>query len=184
SIIAVAILIGVSFTSVVGYSGVKSNVKASPLFTVRTKRAIEEESKIVTSDYVGKGEESILSIPKRDNRIEMALKIADIISKMDDKAFDEFIDLIICYIDKIDRHEIFNVLQQLRDNPAKVKNNIPYDKDNRLATEWCFETVGGIIVPRCLWQYIFLFTCLLVVIILIPIDLILILLTLYPRLCK
>jgi len=45
SIIAVAILIGVSFTSVVGYNSVDSNVKASPISTVRTSRTIDGESK-------------------------------------------------------------------------------------------------------------------------------------------
>ena len=45
SIIAVTILIGVSFTSVVGYRSVASDVKASPLFNIRTSRAIDEEEK-------------------------------------------------------------------------------------------------------------------------------------------
>ncbi|UCD14590.1 MAG: hypothetical protein JSW60_04005 [Thermoplasmatales archaeon] len=67
SIIAVAVLICVSFTSVVGFQSVKSNVKASPRFTVRTKRAIDEESKDLTCDYVGKGEEIIIPLPKRND---------------------------------------------------------------------------------------------------------------------
>ena len=50
SIIAVAVLIGVSFTSVVGYSSVKSNSAInSPLFNVRTNRAIDKERRIITT---------------------------------------------------------------------------------------------------------------------------------------
>ena len=56
SIIAAVILVLVSFTSVVGYSSVKSTSgKASPLFSIRTSRAIDEETKDFTCDYVGKG---------------------------------------------------------------------------------------------------------------------------------
>ena len=44
SIIAVAILISVSFTSVIVYNIFKSDVKESPPFTIRTNRAIDEES--------------------------------------------------------------------------------------------------------------------------------------------
>ena len=57
SICAVAILLGVSFTSVVGYASVKSNyVRASPLFSTRTRQAIEDENRdITTYNYIGKG---------------------------------------------------------------------------------------------------------------------------------
>ena len=47
SIIAVIILVLVSFTGVVGYQTIESSAiaRASPLFTVRTNSAIGEESK-------------------------------------------------------------------------------------------------------------------------------------------
>jgi len=53
SIIAVAILVGVSLTSVVGYQSVESNFKESPLFNVRSNRAIEKDGSIVTYNYIG-----------------------------------------------------------------------------------------------------------------------------------
>ena len=48
SIIAVVILVLVSFTGVVGYQTTKSSViaKASPLFSIRSKRAIGQEQRI------------------------------------------------------------------------------------------------------------------------------------------
>ena len=50
SIIAVVILVLVSFTGVVGYQTTKFSTiaKASPLFSVRTQRAIDKESRGLT----------------------------------------------------------------------------------------------------------------------------------------
>jgi hypothetical protein len=84
SIIAVAILILVSFTSVVGNNSVDSNVKVSPLFNIRSSRAIQKDGKSFTTDYVGKGEESVLSIPKRDNINSLLQKTISIIREMDE----------------------------------------------------------------------------------------------------
>jgi len=55
SIIAVAVLISVSFTSVVGYNIVKSDVKASSIFNIRTNRTIDEESKDCDCQDVNRG---------------------------------------------------------------------------------------------------------------------------------
>ncbi len=94
SIIAIIIIVGVSFTSVVGYNGVESNLKASPLFNIRTNRAIDEESHDLTYDYVGKGEEIDIPIPKRNITIELISKAIKIISKMDKNELKKLIDLI------------------------------------------------------------------------------------------
>ena len=77
SIIAICILIGVSFTSVVGYNSVDSDVKPSPLFNIRSSRAIDEKSEGLSCAYVGKGEEIFLSIPKRNSRIEFIEKMIE-----------------------------------------------------------------------------------------------------------
>ena len=71
SIIAVVILVLVSFTGVVGYQSAKSSTiaRASPLFSVRSKRAIDRESKDLTSDYIGKGEEVTIPIPTSDGNM-------------------------------------------------------------------------------------------------------------------
>ncbi|EMR75384.1 hypothetical protein MBGDF03_00798 [Thermoplasmatales archaeon SCGC AB-540-F20] len=93
SIIAVAILVLVSFTGVVGYQTTKSSTiaRASPLFTVRSSRAIDEESKDIACDYVGKGEESVLSIPKRDEKKVLLQKFINRIRKMNDEELDNLI---------------------------------------------------------------------------------------------
>jgi len=84
SIITVTILIGVSFTSVVGYRRGASDVKASPLFNIRSSRAIDEKSNELTSEYVGKGEEIDLIIPNRVDDIELLQEIVDSINNIDD----------------------------------------------------------------------------------------------------
>ena len=96
SIIAVAILILVSFTGVVGYQTTKSSTiaKASPLFTIRTSRAIDEDSEDIACDYIGKGEDNFLSIPKRDHGKILIQKVFNIIGRMDDRELKEFIALI------------------------------------------------------------------------------------------
>ena len=135
SIIAVVILVLVSFTGVVGYQTTKSSTisKASPLFSVRSKRAIDEESNVVTSDYVGKGEEIALSIPKRDNKTELVQKFIKSINRMSDETLENFISLFINQAQKdkrIDSENLNNIkelLHSLRDGDItllKFKPNI------------------------------------------------------------
>ena len=51
--VAVVILVLVSFTGVVGYQTTSTTIaKASPLFIVRSKRAIDKETEDFTCDYV------------------------------------------------------------------------------------------------------------------------------------
>ena len=117
SIIAVAILILVSFTSVVGYNSVTSDIKVSPLFTVRSSRALDKESKGLTCDYVGKGEEISIQLPTRDNKIHSIQKF---IGRMDDKTFNRFVALVISRLNQddkikdVDTLETINALHRLR----------------------------------------------------------------------
>ena len=102
SIIAVIILVLVSFTGVVGYQTTKSSTiaKASPLFNVRTSRAIDEENKDLTCDYVGKGKEINILLPARNSKVELFDRFSNVIRAMDDKSFDRFVDLIKWMISK------------------------------------------------------------------------------------
>ena len=154
SIIAVAILIGVSFTSVVGFQSVKSNpIKASPLFTVRTKRAIDEESKDLSCDYVGMGEEIDIPIPTRDNKIALVQKLVDSISKMDDVTFNRFVNLVICKIQQnkefeaVDIDKIIIFFNQFRNYPEK--NDVYYNNENGDLTWYSTPTLCWF--PTCLF---------------------------------
>ena len=108
SIMAVAVLIGVSFTSVVGYRSVTSDVNVSPLFNIRTNRAIDEEGEDLRCEYVGKGEEINILILKIDDKIALFQKVMDKISKMDDETNYRF-------------------FYQIRDNPGRINLDINHN---------------------------------------------------------
>ncbi len=160
SIIAVVILVLVSFTGVVGYQTTKSTIaRASPLFSVRSSRAIDEESKDIASDYVGKGEDSILSIPKRDDRTALDQKVLETISKMDDKTFKAYLNLIINQIQRNDKYDDVNIkdmitaIHQLRDNPDRTSLNVYKNGNYTWRYEWhmTYCWLPGCIIISAIW---------------------------------
>jgi hypothetical protein len=128
SIIAICILIGVSFTSVVGYNSVESDVKASPLFNIRTNRAIDEESGDLRCEYVGRGEEINLLIPNRDDNRELLQEIFNRISKMNDKE----LNMLKSKINQLRIIEGVNT-----DNPEIIKPHLIQNEDKKTFEEWC-----------------------------------------------
>jgi len=122
SAIAVVVLVLASLSPVVGYNSVKSSVINSPLFNIRIKRAINEESNDLACNYFGKGKACTLSIPKRNNQIETALKVIDSIAKMDDETFEKFIVLLIRHVQKDNR---FNDIKsgEIREALYLIRNN-------------------------------------------------------------
>ena len=183
SIIAVAILILVSFTGVVGYQTTKSSTiaRASPLFTVRSSRAIDVESKDIACDYVGKGED-ILFIPRRNSKKVLIQNVIDRISKMDDETFNK---LIFFTINKIKHSnnsnqkyidELLTALPHIRENPKELENFINKDTNISLATpltlsEFCkifWTSLGNTRLGCIAWYYIFIFAFFLDIIIITP----------------
>jgi len=145
SIIAVVILVLVSFTGVFGYQTTKSFTiaRASPLFSIRTSRAIDKESKDLTCDYVGKGEEINIPLPKLDYRKELLHMFIEKIIRMDDTSFDKFIGLAVISLQKEHNikdeaiNEIVMIFEQLRNEPMKPVNYSIFQKigtDNKLDT--------------------------------------------------
>ena len=179
SIIAVAILVLVSFTGVVGYQTTKSSTiaNASPLFTVRSRRAIDEENKDIACDYVGMEEENILSFPKRDNRTVALQQVIEIISKMNDVTFNRFLDLIIKHLHKIDdfqeyhKEDIILYFNLLRNNPTKIIIDNQDREESNLHTYECTITWDGCPMPTlendgkllCILFYLLLLLLLLIV---------------------
>ena len=157
SIIAVVILVLVSFTGVVGYQTTKSSTiaRASPLFSVRSSRAIDEESKEFTYDYVGKGEEINLKIPKRYDRIGIVQNFINRLSKMDDKTLDILIDRIINRLyhnedfRNLNVNLIVNILKRLINNPEDVKNYENNNLDIKTMPEGGYLTTGDFWYPGC-----------------------------------
>ena len=159
SIVAVIVLVLVSFTSVVGYQTTKSSSRISPLFSIRMKRATDKESKVLSYDFVGKGVETNLYFPKRDSDVEFFDEIINIIKEMDGRTFDKFVKKVIAHVHQnneindigISDKEIEDMLYQLRDNSEIIKNNFMVIKDK--------EPTGPTIVinsPECLLAFLIL----------------------------
>jgi hypothetical protein len=118
----------VSFTGVVGYQTTKSSTiaKASPLFIVRTRRAIDMERKDIVCDYVGKGEEFTISTPIYNSRNKQLQKVINVISKMNEANSKDFLNLVIKQIqnDKAQKdvniNEVIYTFNQIRNNPDRI----------------------------------------------------------------
>ena len=159
SIIAICILIGVSFTSVVGYRSVTSDVKASPLFNIRSSRAIDEENEDLSSEYVGKGEEINLLIPNRDNDSEIIQTIIGNIRIMDDETFNRFINFVIYNFKQsnefknLNINEIMTAIHFLRKNQENNINNIWRKNYDITSWENQFCYLLGVLIELILDRY-------------------------------
>ena len=71
SIAVAAIIVLVSFTSVIGFQTTKSTViKNSPLFIIRAQRAINKPIKdIITTEYIGKRKTITISFPTKNTTL-------------------------------------------------------------------------------------------------------------------
>jgi len=121
SAIAVVLLVLGSLTNVVGYQTVKSStMNESPLFSLRTKRALNQESRnTLTSKFFSKDSENKFQIPIRESNTILIQKFIEIISEMDNKEFDRLQSLVITNIyednnyNNIDSKIIISVLTQV-----------------------------------------------------------------------
>ena len=132
SIIALCILIGVTFTSVVGYRSVAFDVKESPLFTIRTKRVGGQDVDIATRIYLGKGDTSILQLPPYNDTFHTHRMVVKRISTMDERELQRFITVLIYYLsantirglENKDKQQIITILNHYKQNPAMVLNQL------------------------------------------------------------
>ncbi len=125
SAIAVVVLVLASLNPVVGFHSVKSNsFKDSPLFSTRLKNAINKGQDTLECNYIGKG--SIMPFPRRDSNIASAQKVVKIISRMDEKRFNEFVKLVVYHFDKlqdVEPQEIIKTLHLLRTNLDTINDD-------------------------------------------------------------
>jgi len=145
SIIAVVLLTLVSFSSVVGYSSVKSDSKiASPLFGIMTNRATNKEKYVVTSEYICKGKAINILLPKRNDKAELVEKFVNRIKMMDDDAFDKFVNIIINNLrqradfQNFNNEDIVKFLNQIRNYQDSYIRN---QDDSKPFGTWFYCTV-------------------------------------------
>jgi len=153
SICAVFVLILGSLSNVVGYQSVKSTVNDSPLFKTRTQRATNQQTNSITSQYIGKG--NLWNIPLSNNRNEQLRRALVFISKMDDKTFARFTELIIQKAGQDDtlrdlnRYEIVQALHLLKTNPDAVINSYTNRNNQDYSTVNGYYTLFGAWFPGC-----------------------------------
>jgi hypothetical protein len=165
---AVAILILVSFTNVVGIQSTTSDsINDSPLFSIRTNKATNNENnRVLTSNYLGKGF-NVLSFPCRDTNAELIQKFIDRIRTMDDDTFYRFIDYAVNQINhnpklkNINSQGVIAVLYQLKNNQHILPNqNIELDeKANWLPSTGTNEVICLIenIITFIIWSIFYAF---------------------------
>jgi len=169
SIGAVVILILVSFTNVVGIQSTTSGaVNQSPLFSISTNKANNENNRGITSNYLGKGLNAI-QFPLRDNRTELIQKVIEIIEKTDEKAMFAFIAINIARMNignqrkDISILEISTALNQLKSNRDILTNYINDIKNNNapkpftFAGQGCQWRPGGWLIEIVLFVLVLLF---------------------------
>jgi hypothetical protein len=182
SICAVVLLVLSSLSNVVGYQPVKSIVENdSPLFQTRTQRATNQQLNILATQYLGMGKVNRLQFPIRENRTELLKRVIEYISKMNDKTFEQLMEVCIQRAAKnnvaedVNPSEIIQMLHQIRMQPETIVNMMIRRSNERLdPTNFnCYTILFG--PPRC---YIFLaLIFILVTLIYTPILIILRLLT-------
>jgi hypothetical protein len=131
SIIAVVLLVLGSLSNVVGYNSVKSTaLNESPLFSVRTKRATNQvRIDTLTFNYLGRGIESNLLFPVRENGTGTLQQFIDRIKKMDENEFSRFRSVVVSRLseDKNNKNFDFNIvsslLKQIRSNTKELNIN-------------------------------------------------------------
>jgi hypothetical protein len=138
SAIAVVVLVLASFSPVVGYNSVESSAKDSPLFRVRTNKAIDKQSDRFICKYIGNGE--LIPFPEQDRKVALLQKIVDGISGMDNTEFTKLKELVISYIQKNDAistekiPDVIKALDLLRNSPFTIKDFIGGEENDNGAT--------------------------------------------------
>jgi len=130
SLAVTCVIVLASLANVVGYQTVQASaVSESPLFSLRTQRATNQQQNSITFHYLGEGKGTLLQFPTRDSRIELLKKSIEIISKMDDKKFERFTKLCIQRIrqnntfSETNPNEIAQMLRQFSTKPETIINS-------------------------------------------------------------
>ena len=128
----------------------------SPLFAVRTQRAIKNQNcKEITINNLGEGEKAGIYIPSLRNRLIPYRNIINKIESMSDEDYDNFVNSLIKKgLDSNIIHEsqiknLKGMFYNLKDNPKilSIANHHDNAKSqtypNCVSSDWCRPTIGG-----------------------------------------
>jgi hypothetical protein len=165
SILAVVLLVLGSLSNVVGYQSIQSSgMNDSPLFSVRTKRAINQVGQtIVTSDYLGKGKTFNIKFPTQQSKTLLLQQLIERIRTMTDNEFNKFISQTVSELSKnknnknIDSIQVLSLLKQIR-SPTKILrinqiNNYD-DKKQQPTNHYECQSVFNNWHPGCILEWV------------------------------
>jgi hypothetical protein len=166
-ILAVFIVLS-SLSNVVGYHVIHSStLRESPLFSIRTKRAINQISggDTIDSSYLGKGSTIGLQIPIPEEKMIFLQKIIVGIKLMDDKEFTRLLGLVLTHLSEdekyktIDPHVVVLVLKHLRTD-TKESQFVQFALDgatkNFATSQNCSIPSVNVYPPWCLLLLMFI----------------------------
>lgn len=160
SIIAVVILTMVSFSSVVGYTGVKSDSKiVSPLFGIRSNRAINKNQDDINSDYIGKGKSLNILLPSRNDKAELVEKLLVRINEMDDSEIDNLLRMVNMKLPKkmnkfFNKEKLTTLLHGLNSDPNQFNELKSHVNVFKKGDQPIAYTMGEPWYPGCFVEFI------------------------------
>jgi len=182
SISAAVLIVLASLSSVIGTNAIKSNDEkrsiASPLFAVRTQRSLDkEEAKKISANYLGKGKQLNILLPKKSMAqvwIDKAIKIFDTNPVLIDKLL-ERLDKTPYFARTLNKHDVSkqdikNYIRIIKNDPSALTEEIENIQikvpiDNNIPQPLGLETV--------------FIECLITAIVLAPVAIVLTLLVLF-----
>ena len=128
----------------------------SPLFGVRTKRAVNDEQEPVESDFLGKGEKINIHLPERDDKVVLIERFISSVEKMDEKSLDRVIDIVLLRLNNdnivsISKSEIKEAISFIVNNPDLAKN---YYANEIEKSDIVYDTIGGGNPLLCIIEWI------------------------------
>jgi hypothetical protein len=189
SLCAVVLLVLASLSTVMGHQSVKSTMNDSPLFTSRTQRAIRQPLSVLSPQYLGKTRKIPFSIPFKDSGTETITLIVACIKRMDDASLRRLAFLITSthprpsdiqgFNQPVETEEIFEGLQEIRDNPDIALHSLEKSKNPQLMSNICSLDCTMEWSDRSCWPFMIIFSIILIfdVLFVYPISLLLQMLT-------
>jgi hypothetical protein len=136
SYLSIVIIILIPYANVVGYQYISPDAKElSPLFDIRIQRAIDADSKDITYEYLGRGEENSILFPTRNREESLIYRVIKIIKNEDSEWLIgkiQHINPIVLYKDMNYRNlqglisKLHNILQK----NEEIINNLETDLNN------------------------------------------------------
>ena len=181
SIIACIIILLAGLSPVIGFQRMSKTIAVgSPLFEVRTRRVINQESDGLSCSYIRQDETFL--VPKRNNNNVLAQRIIKGIQGMDEERFEHFIASLTNYAQKDERNngENLNIIKetliQIRDNdkPTPLLDTGTKDKyyTPQYSTFTCPQTAVNCFTIRTEFGIIGFLVCFLLVPIYLIFDII------------